>query len=571
MLLAVSATLGSLRTAQAHPGMLVRASIAKTGTQANGHSPARTVPDLTSPSLSLDGLTLAYSSDASNLVPDDTNGAADVFIRDRWGRITRGSVTRDGAQANGASYSPSLSVDGRYLAFISTATNLVSGDTNGKADVFLKHLAGGWIRRISVSNFGEEANGDSNRPRLSVFGGYLTFESTASNLALDDDNGVSDAFLYDASTRKVTRLVAPIPADSGPGELRAHTGHAEVSFDGRIVAYHRLLLREGIELPVAADVFIWDRSKDTKRRIHMNPWAGVAKRMLENPFVTADSRYVGFEAWSAITAKHTIGGNNPLGLSFDNHDALTRNPYEMRTIYLYDHQKNIQFPVSTNPAGPVANGDCGNASVNAYGTIIAFTCEASNMVAGDTNDAVDVFVKDLPGRVTARISIGADHAEGFGTSTRPSISYEGRRIAFASPVQTFVSGDTNGVEDIFLRDRRTDLVDRAPNLAKPFGGERQGLNLLEKFTYQMRASDPDKDPLRYGAISALPEGARINPVTGVFEWTPTPDQTETGGKEIDIVLWISDPGGHFDFELLQLTVRDASATSRCLALGHACY
>jgi hypothetical protein len=568
---AFAATLGSFGPAQASAGTTVRASERVGGKQANSHTPARSVPDLTSPAMSLDGTRLAFSSDASNLVDGDTNGVADIFLRDDKGRVTRVSTNKQGHQANGASYSPALSVNGRYMAFISEASNLVPKDTNGVADVFLKNLWSGSVRRVSVSSQGSQANGPSNRPFISLFGDFITFESEASNLSLVDDNGLSDAFLYSVKAKTTQRLTAPVPEDDSMLDLKAKTGHASISYDGALVAYHRHLMRDGVAFPVAADTFVWQRKLGKTHRIHMNPWGGVAKRMIENPVVSADGHYVAIEVWSAITPKHTVGGNNPLGLSSDNPDAIARNPYEIKTVYLYDAPKKITFPASTNPGGPLANGDCFDAAPNAYGTIVAFTCEATNMVAGDTNDAVDVFVRDFPGRVTSRISVGDDHSEGFGASTRPSITYDGRTVAFASTVGTFVDDDTNARDDVFIRDRQIHLQNSKPDLYRPFQGKKQGLNILQEFRFQMKAVDLDDDVVRYGAITELPEGARIDPLTGVFTWTPTPDQTEAGGKQYDIALWVSDPRGDYDLELLQLVVRDASSSSRCVTLGHACY
>lgn len=570
------------RATVAHPGTTTRPSALGATTQGNGHTPARSVPDTTSPELSLDGLSLAFSSDASNLVAGDTNLVADVFVRGRDGKVRRVSTARDGTQANGASYSPALSVDGTIIAFVSRATNLIAGDTNLKADVFLKDLKRNTIQRVSVSSHGVQADGDSSTPFVSLFGTHVTFDSLATNLDLIDDNGLADAFLYDVKRKTTTRIAPPPPDEELPEGIRAQTGHAQISYDGRILTFHRRTVREGIETPVTLDVFVrYVKWGGKERRIVMPPWAGLAKKMLENPIVTADGRYIAFEAWSAVTMTHTVGGQSPFGEPTGSDDAITRNPYDIRTIYMYDHAKKVLWPASTNPAGPQANADCYDASVNAYGTVLAFACDADNMVAGDTNDAVDVFVKDFPGGVTQRVSVGADHGEGFGQSTRPSISYEGRRVAFASTVSTFVEGDSNGLDDTFLRDRRTDLPNSAPVLKRPFAGPK-GLNLLEEFRFTMRATDLDRDGkaatgdrLRFGAIGvnggpALPEGATIDPITGVFTWTPTPDQTQQGGKRYDIALWVGDARGHSDFELLTLVVRDAGQTVRCQTLGHAC-
>lgn len=625
--------------------------------RANAASPSANplVPDVTSPALSLDATRVAFSSDASNLVAGDTNGMVDVFVRETASnRIVRASTDRSGRQANGHSYSPALSVDGSKLAFVSAATNLVPGDTNGVADVFFKDLRTGTIRRVSVRSDGRQANAASNNPFISLFGDWVTFDSAASSLSHDDDNGLSDAFLWSRSNGSLRRLAVPQPHDPGMQEDRlladgvAHTGSASISHDGKVIAYHRLVERRGPhpllpaltvdeELPLAADVFVeaprtWERKKLVPvnpppsgcgpksrpappcwrrqpgrwhggdpiapgrglQRIAMAPWGGSARKMLEHPVVTADGRYVAFEGWSAITAKDTLQtttdasplARNDLGAACGRRYGLPSSHTcvhtDYRSVYIYDWYSETTTPVSTKLLGGLPTGDCSDPSPNAYGTVIAFTCDeyADNLVPGDANDAPDVFVKDLPGRATARVSISSGDGEGFGASTRPSISYDGRKIAFASTAASFVGGDTNGASDIFLRDRRTHLPNVPPSLQQPFAKTR-AIDVGERFAFTMRANDPNRNqPLRYGALTPLPDGASIDPVSGEFRWTPSPDQTEPGGRFWRIVLWVSDPYGQIhpltlssmaqgilhprgNLQLLSVFVRDPAGTARC--------
>lgn len=635
LVLALTSSVGAPVGADAHPG--ATKILSKRGSSpANGHTPARSVPDTTSPAMSLDGLTVAFSSDATNLVPGDTNGVADIFLRDAKGRISRVSTPKNGGQANGASYSPSLTVDGSMMAFVSTASNLVSGDTNGVADVFFKNLKTGYVYRVSELPNGTQANAASNSPFISLFGQWITFESEATNLSSNDTNGLSDAFLHTRSGRKMRRIVAPDTAeDDGLIDGVARTGSASISHDGRTLAYERVVVRTDPELPreanvcvdvpsvpngppeghdlcplaapFASDVFVETKTlkkgvwKTKTQRIVMPPWgssAGAARKMLENPVVTADGRYVAYEAYSVVTPAETAGlrpsvpqdapeGFEDLQFLYDmiyeieplhsiemleDHNGLARNPYDQRTVYLFDHALKSYFPVSTNLAGPFANGDCYDASPNAYGTVVAFTCDASNMVAGDTNDAPDVFVKDLPGRATSRVSVSATHGEGFGTSNRPSISYDGRYVAFGSTVSTFVGGDSNSRDDVFMRDRRIDTVNRPPTLEAPFK-KPMGVDALERVEFKLRGEDKDNDPLRYGAIVGLPDGARIDPVTGQFSWLPGPEHSEPGGRRWDIVLWVGDSRGTYSLEslaLVTIVVRDPVGTARCELLGSNC-
>ena len=150
------------------------------------------------PAISGDGRYVAFDSDAWNLVWGDTNDTFDVYVHDRQtGATDRVSVDDSGNQSDGASFRPSLSADGRYVAYHSEASNLVSGDTNGASDVVLYDRRSGATRRVSVAGGGAEANGDSERPSLSGSGRLVTFESDATNLVPGDSNQFTDVFLHD--------------------------------------------------------------------------------------------------------------------------------------------------------------------------------------------------------------------------------------------------------------------------------------------------------------------------------------------------------------------------------------
>jgi len=145
--------------------------------------------DSDTPAISADGRYVAFVSWASNLVAGDTNWQSDVFVRDRvTGATTRVSVASDGTQANGLNRTPMISADGRYVAFPSEASNLVAGDTNGKPDVFVRDRVTGATTRVSVTNAGSQANGNSGRPAINADGRYVAFESDASNLVAGDTN-----------------------------------------------------------------------------------------------------------------------------------------------------------------------------------------------------------------------------------------------------------------------------------------------------------------------------------------------------------------------------------------------
>src|SRR5882672_3921736 len=164
-----------LSAASAGPGATTRASVTTGGAQGNGRSFV--------PALSADGRFAAFYSDASNLVAGDANSARDVFVHDgQTGETTRVSVDSSGAEANGDSFAPAISADGRFVTFSSAASNLVAGDANGANDVFVRDRQAGTTTRVSVAPAGAEANDGSYSPSISSDGRYVAFLSDASHL-----------------------------------------------------------------------------------------------------------------------------------------------------------------------------------------------------------------------------------------------------------------------------------------------------------------------------------------------------------------------------------------------------
>ncbi len=171
-------------------GTIVRISVASDGTQGNGYSSGCQI--------SADGNFASFSSSANNLVPGDTNGTLDIFVYDRQtDTIERISVASDGTQANSQSTGGSMSANGRFVGFASSASNLVPGDTNGTNDAFVYDRQTDTIQRVSLASDGTQANSQSMAPSISSDGRFVGFSSWASNLVPNDTNGVSDIFVYD--------------------------------------------------------------------------------------------------------------------------------------------------------------------------------------------------------------------------------------------------------------------------------------------------------------------------------------------------------------------------------------
>ncbi|MEQ8842558.1 MAG: hypothetical protein RIB98_16370 [Acidimicrobiales bacterium] len=162
------------------------------------------------PSVSADGRYVAFVSTGADLVAGDTNGTEDVFVRDRVaGTTERVSVTNGGGQSAGTASQPSVSADGRYVAFVSTGADLVAGDTNGSSDVFVRDRVASTTERVSVRSSGNQANGASSEPSISPSGEWVAYTSLATNLVSGDSNGVADVFLSARAGGDTTRASVP--------------------------------------------------------------------------------------------------------------------------------------------------------------------------------------------------------------------------------------------------------------------------------------------------------------------------------------------------------------------------
>ncbi len=173
-------------------GAITQISVSPQGRDGNGSSSG-----FAAPSLSHDGQFTTFHSSADNLVPGDTNGFYDIFVYDRIsGQIEIVSPGLFGIGGNGDSLEPSISANGRYVAFGSNASNLVPNDTNGASDIFVYDRAQATMERISIGALGLEANAKSSKPSISGDGQIVAFESYANNLVANDNNGLQDVFFF---------------------------------------------------------------------------------------------------------------------------------------------------------------------------------------------------------------------------------------------------------------------------------------------------------------------------------------------------------------------------------------
>ncbi|MBK9316760.1 MAG: PD40 domain-containing protein [Acidobacteria bacterium] len=353
---------------------------------------------------------------------------------------TRISVSSEGVQADGASGVSSLSADGRYVAFESGSTNLVAGDTNGLGGVFVHDRQTGTTTRVSVSSAGIEGNGPSGVPAISSDGRYVAFESDATNLVVGDTNGLGDVFVHDRQTSTTTRVSVSSAGIEGNG----YSQTAAISSDGRYVTFSS----ESSNLVAADtngdyDVFVHDRQTGATTRVSISS-AGVEGNgaSVVSTF-SGDGRYVAFNS--------------------DATNLVTGDTNGMSDVFVHDLQTGMTTRVSVSLMGLEGNGGSYNPSLSSDGLFVAFSSDASNLVAGDTNGTWDVFVHDRQMGTTTRVSLSSTGMQGNGESgigDHPTISADGRFIVFDSEASNLVGDDTNGVRDVFVHDRQMGTTTR---------------------------------------------------------------------------------------------------------------
>lgn len=280
VVLALLLTPGMAITVFAAPGDLTRVSVSSAGVQADAMS--------YSGEISANGRFVVFDFEAGNLVVDDTNGLGDVFLRDRQlGTTIRVSVDANGGQVGGGG-DPDISADGRFIAFDSGATTLVSGDTNGFSDIFVKDTQTGAVTRVTVDSSDVQANNDSTSPSISGDGRYVAFVSAASNLVPNDTNGVSDVFVHDLQTG--TTIRASVNANGSSFE-------SSISLDGRFVVF-----TSGATNLVAddtnekRDVFVYMVQTGQIVRASVNSSGVQADKGGFDPSISGDGRYVTFSS-----------------------------------------------------------------------------------------------------------------------------------------------------------------------------------------------------------------------------------------------------------------------------------
>jgi Tol biopolymer transport system component len=357
------------------------------------------------------GSVVAFQSEASNLVAGDGNGLRDIFARGESGPVVRVSVSADGGDPNGLSSDADISSDGRYVAFVSAASNLVPGDDNGVADVFVRDLKNGSTVRVSERG-GADGDGASTAPAISPDGGFVSFASAAKNLVNDDGNGVQDVFLADLGRARIERMsVSSAEREQNRAVIEPFPQISDVSRDGRFVAFDSdaTNLVKG-DRNRDTDVFVRDRRAGTTGRVSIDKFGFEADNDSFNPSISPTGRFVVFQSFASRLAP----GDGP-----------------KEDVFLYDRERFAPTVLSVGSHGQkrekeIARQLLQRPRINENGLLAAFTSTAPNLVADDDNKAEDVFLR-VTAAPKARIVRGAS---GTVRGPRPKVvlSADDRRV-----------------------------------------------------------------------------------------------------------------------------------------------
>jgi archaellum component FlaF (FlaF/FlaG flagellin family) len=471
------------------------------------------------PALNADGRYVAFVSDASNLVPGDTNGLYDAFVRDRQaGTTERVSVDSAGNESNGSSGPISISADGRYVAFSSTASNLVPDDTNGTTDVFVHDLQTGATERVSVDSAGNEGDSYSNTAgftaaALSADGRFVVFGSDSDNLVSGDTNGQTDAFVHDRQTGSTER----VSVDGSGNEGNSGSVDPAISPDGRYVGFGSYATNLSDGTDGFGDLFVHDRQTGATQQIDLTPGGASAGSC---GGVGTGCNVGSFSADNRYVA---FWSRSPNLVPRDNNDE---------DAFVRDLQTGATERVSVDSAGNQASGfgHLQGASISADGRYVAFKSQTPFLVPDDTtNSSWDAFVHDRQTGVTERVDVDSAGNPPDGFAADPVMSADGHYVAFDSNATNLVAGDTNGVYDIFLHE-----LGEAPPPVNSVSGRTVGGG----GTVSTNSSTSSGDPL--GTSVTTPTDGTVKIDEGATT-TGDPAGYNLLGQEVQITAPAADP------------------------------
>jgi Tol biopolymer transport system component len=371
------------------------------------------------PSITADGRYVAFESLAPLVHDAENNDMDDVFLRDTQQLKTELiSAAADGGAGNNRSHGADLSADASFVVFESLASNLLSSDANSASDIFLRDRVAGRTIRVSAPA-GGEANGSSYRPAISGDGNWVAFCSRASNLVPDDGNTVPDAFLWSRADGAITRIPAPGAAQSATDGCLS----VAVSNDGGVVAF------------AAA-------GGGTRGVFAYNRTAGTTTALTSGADGPSGTGGVAISGDGRLVAHDSVATN-----------LVANDTNRSSDVFVNDLQTHASSRVSVRSDGSQLPGSSGASgiAISSDGKFVVFGSTANGVVPGDSNGNEDVFRRDLAAAQTTIVSVNLFDRSANGPSYSPDLNADGSVVAYTSLAENIVVGDNNGEPDIFVR------------------------------------------------------------------------------------------------------------------------
>jgi Tol biopolymer transport system component len=392
------------------------------------------------PEISDDGHYVVFLSQATNLVPGDTNDRPDVFVRDlQDGTTTRVSLDSSGNESvlGSSTVTTAVSANGRYVTFGSGGSDLVPDDTNNGIDAFLHDRVAGSTTRVSVDSAGNEGNhwsAYSDAPVVSDDGRYVVFTSRASNLVAGSVSPYDDVFMHDTQTGATTLISVSTGGAAGDG----YSNEPDMSADGRYVVFDSSSKTFDVDdVNIYSEIFLRDTVNGTTTRINLSVSGTYANSSSVSPSISADGRYIVYQS-----AADNLVAND------------TNNMWD---IFLFDRQTSVTTRVSVTSAGTQGIGGraisgATSASISADGRYVSFAAGFTNLAPNSVYSVSHTYVHDTQTGATARVSTTRAGEPADTTSSSSALSGDGGLVVFQSTAANLVDDDTNTVTDVFVRE-----------------------------------------------------------------------------------------------------------------------
>jgi Tol biopolymer transport system component len=426
----------------------VRVSLGHQDQQGNGPVGNPAAPSaIDRAAISDDGRYIAFTSSASNLVPNDNNSKADVFLRDNIARTTTlVSINTAGTgSASAASFSPSISGDGRYVVFVSTATDLDPAKSSTLLDVFVRDMKLGTTSLVSRADgpFGTPSNGNSSNPQISKNGRFVVFHTTATNMDPADSDAAPDVYRRDIqffTTILISRATGAAGA-KGTGGGGVGSLNASISRDGHNIVFQsdssNLVsnsLEGGPVGNILSHIYLRDANANTTLRVSVGPGPSDPDGLSEHPTISGDGNFVAFRSFASNLVPKT--DNNP--------DIFWR---DLRTP-----ETAAGFEVmSVHTSGVRAGSGCDFPVISETGLLVVFESPSTSLVDNDTNGVRDIFMHDRGAAITTRLSVSTYGGEMNAQSLKPAISGNSSYVIFYTEATNAGDLDTNGTADFYMR------------------------------------------------------------------------------------------------------------------------